>query len=122
MHYLFLYPYSLYGYKNSAENIENECYFISNSDYTYQKKHGEQSISVKKEQIEESTPLPNFLLEEYQDYKQHISTSPSEKAAVQYTPSLEMGKLTHKMLEYFVPLKRKVSKEEIKYFNTPGNR
>ncbi len=108
---------SLYGYKNSAENIENECYFISNSDYTYQKKHGEQSISVKKEQIEESTPLPNFLLEEYQDYKQHISTSPSEKAAVQYTPSLEMGKLTHKMLEYFVPLKRKVSKEEIKYFS-----
>ena len=108
---------SLYGYKNSIKKIEEECYFISNSDSIYQKKHGEQSISVKKDKIEEPISLPGFILEEYKDQRHNISASPSEKAAIQATPALEMGKLAHKMLEYFVPLQRKISKEEIKNFS-----
>ncbi|MCH9753809.1 MAG: PD-(D/E)XK nuclease family protein, partial [Alphaproteobacteria bacterium] len=109
-----------YGYK-IVDKIEHdtEC-FISNSHEIFKIEQGVPSKHIKSYSKESrKRPIPAFLFEHYVDKSALYTSSPSEKLQqkTQETEyAINVGKLTHKILEYFVPMKRIINKNEVKDF------
>jgi ATP-dependent helicase/nuclease subunit A len=110
----------LFGYKNVRNLEEKEECFISSSDYIIKTEQGSPSKHSKPiESNKQKITIPDFLLEPYENNNICYISSPSEKL-LEKTQSTEyainIGKLTHRVLEYFVPLKRIINENEINKF------
>lgn len=109
----------LYGYTKSDKKLEDQKFFISNSDYIYKEEHGEANKEAFEKSSDAEITLPDFLFKNFENQDNNISISPSERVTipdVQTRRALEIGRLVHKALEYFVPLKRKISEQEVAEF------
>lgn len=110
---------NLFGFKNVKEIEEGKDCFISSSDYILKIEQGHSSKKKHVTQNKKISALPDFLSEPYVDNNECYTSSPSEKLLhktqdIEY--AVNIGKLTHRILEYFVPLKRKITTNEVKKF------